>query len=149
MAWVAATFAVAGGIASSRASKEAGQAAIRDAYAQAAEIRAQKADVALAATQQHENRMQQFRELVDYNEAMNAYMGRSGRSISALRKREESAYGKDVTRLRLQEQREKDRLEKEAKAVVARGRVTSSAYKTQARLNLFDTATKVASLYNG
>ena len=147
MAWqVAAAFAVAGGLGSSRAKRKAARAARREAQAQAREIRAQKADVALAATQQHENRMLQFEELVNYNDAVNAYMGRTGRTVAALRKREERTYGKDVTRIRFQEQREKDRLEKEAQAVVRRGRASSDAYKTQARLSLFETAYKAASL---
>jgi hypothetical protein len=147
MAWqVAAAFVVAGGLGSSRAKRKAARAARREAEAQAREIRAQKADVALAATQQHENRMLQFEELVNYNEAVNAYMGRTGRSVAALREREQRLYGKDVDRIRFQEQREKDRLEKEAQAVIRRGRASSDAYKTQARLSLFETAYKAASL---
>ena len=146
MAWVAATFAVAGGIASSRASKKAAQAAIRDAYAQAREIRAQKADVALLATQQHENRSEQYKELSNYNAAINAYMGRTGRSIDALRRKEQKVYGRDVNRLREQEQREKERLEKEAVATIARGRVSQDVAKTQANLSLFNTAFKAASI---
>lgn len=145
--WQIATAAIAlgSGLSARSAKRKAARMARLEAKRQAKEIRLQKFDVALAATQQHENRMDQFKELTDYNEAMNAYMGRTGRSISALQKKEQSVYGKDVTRLRLQEQREKERLEKEAKAVIARGRVTSDTYKTQARLSLFDTAYKVAS----
>ena len=148
MAWqvVTAAFALGSGIAASKSSRKAAKAAMRDAKRQAAEIRRQKFDVARAATQQHLDRMEQFGELMNYNQAINAYMGRTGRSIQALRKREEIVYGRDVTRLRLQEQQEKERLEKEAQAVVARGRVTSDTYKTQARLSLFNSAYKAASL---
>ncbi len=148
MAWqvVTAAFALGSGIAGSKSSRKAAEAAMRDAKRQAAEIRRQKFDVSRAATQQHLDRMEQFGELINYNQAINAYMGRTGRSIQALRKREETVYGRDVTRLRLQEQQEKERLEKEAQAVVARGRVTSDTYKTQARLSLFDSAYKAASL---
>lgn len=148
MGWqvLTAAMALGSGISAASAQKKAGRVALAESKAQAAEMRRQKFDVALAATQQHQSRMEQFKELTEYNQAMNAYMGRSGRSISALSKKEEKSYGTDVTRLRLQEQREKDRLEKEASTTVARGRVSQDTYKTQARISLFDTATKIASL---
>jgi len=146
MAWqIAAAFALGSGLSSRSAKRKAARAARREAYRQATRIRAQKTEVALAATQQHLDRMEQFEELSNYNEAMNAFMGRTGRSVSALRKKEESVYGRDVTRMRYQEAREKDRLEEEAKAVIARGRVTADTYNTQARLSLFETAYKTAS----
>ena len=147
MAWeVAAAFQVAGGLGSARAKRKAARAARREAEAQAAEFRRQKFDIAELATQQHEQRSEQFKELASYNEAMSAFMGRTGRSIAALRKEEERRYGRDVTRIRAQEEREKQRLEKQAKTTIARGRVTSDVYRQQARATLFDTAYKVSTL---
>ena len=147
MAWqVAAAFQVAGGLKSAKAKRKASRAAKREAEAQAAEFRRQTFEVAQLATEQHEQRSEQFKELAAYNEAMAAFMGRTGRSISALRKEEERRYGRDVNRLRAQEEREKQKLEKQAETTLARGRVTSDVYRQQARATLFDTAYKVASL---
>jgi len=148
MAWaVAAAFQVAGGLGSARAKRKASRAARREAEAQAAEFRRQTFEVAQLATEQHEQRLEQFAELVAQNEAMTAFMGRTGRSISALRKEEERRYGRDVSRLRAQEEREKQKLEKQAKTTIARGRATSDIYKTQAKASLFSTAVAAASLY--
>lgn len=126
--------------------RKASRAAKREAKMQAAEYRRQKFDVAEFATQQHEDRSAQFAELNAYNEAITAYMGRTGRSITALRKEEARRYGLDVERIRRQEEREKERLEKQAQTTIARGRVTSDVYRQQARATLFDTAFKIASL---
>lgn len=144
---VTAALSVAGGLKSRSLKKKAARAARRDAEAQAKQLRKQKFDVALYATQQHEQRMEQFRELANYNIAMNAFMGRTGRSIQALRKEEQRKYGRDVDRLRFQESREKEKLEEQAKATIARGRATAATYKAQARATLFDTAFKAASLF--
>jgi hypothetical protein len=146
MAWVAAAFQVAGGLASARAKRKASRAARREAEAQAAEFRRQIFEVAQLATEQHEQRSEQFTELVAQNEAMAAFMGRTGRSISALRKEEERRYGRDVSRLRAQEERDKQKLEKQAKTTIARGRVTSDVYRQQARATLLDTAYKASTL---
>ena len=63
MVWqVALGMQVAGGFMSSRAKKKAGKAALREARAQAAEVRLQKQDVALLATQAHEDQQAQFAE---------------------------------------------------------------------------------------
>jgi hypothetical protein len=148
MAWqVAAAFQVAGGLGSARAKRKASRAAKREAEAQAAEFRRQTFEVAQLATEQHEQRSEQFKELAAYNEAMAAFMGRTGRSISALRKEEERRYGRDVNRLRAQEEREKQKLEKQAETTLARGRVTSDIYKAQAKASLLNTAFAAASLY--
>lgn len=147
MVWqVAAGFAVAGGLYSASQKRKAAREAQRQAKLQAAEFRRQKFDVALLASQQHEQRSEKFKELAAYNDAMSAYMGRTGRSIQALRREEERRYGRDVDRLRAQEKREKDRLEKQAELTIAKGRVASDVYRQQARATLFDTAYKVASI---
>lgn len=143
--WQAA-LAVGSGIMGSRAKRKAARAARRDAERQAAEIRRQRFAVSELATQQHEQRSEAFKELAAYNQAMAAYSGRTDRSIAALRGEEERRYGRDVDRLRAQERREKESLEKQAQATLARGKVTSDVYRQQARQSLFDTAFKIASL---
>ena len=147
MGWaIAAAFATAGGLESARQQRKAGKVALREARAQAAEIRRQKFDVAEMATQQHQQRMEQFKELVSYNEAAAAYAGRTGRSLAALRKREERLYGRDVSRIREQEAREKERLEKEAVITERRGKVSRDVYRERSRSTLLGTAYKAASL---
>lgn len=147
MGWpIAAAFAIAGGFKSAQQQRKAGSVALGEAKAQAAEIRRQKFDVALLASQQHQDRMEQFKDLVAYNEAAAAYAGRTGRSLAALRKREERKYGRDVSRIREQEAREKERLEKEAVSTVRRGEVDRKTYREQARGTLLGTAYKAASL---
>lgn len=143
---VALGLQVAGGFMSSKSSKKAGKAALREARAQAAEVRLQKQDVALLATQQHEQASEGFAEQVAYNAAAVAAGGRAGRSVSALRKREERLYGRDVDRIRLQEAREKAALEKEAQAIERRGVQARKSYRAQGRSTLFDTAYKTADL---
>ena len=145
MVWqVALGLQVAGGLMSSRSSRRAGKAALREARAQAAEVRLQKNDVALLATQAHEDQQAQFAEMVAYNAAAVAAGGRVGRSASALKKREQQLYSKSIDRLRLQEAREKTALEKEAQAIERRGVQARKAYRAQARNTLFDTAYKAS-----
>ena len=147
MVWqVALGLQVAGGLQSARSSRKAAKAALREARAQAAEVRLQKQDIALLATQQHEQASEAFAEQVAYNAAAVAAGGRAGRSVSALRKREERLYGRDVDRIRLQEAREKSAAEKEAQAIESRGVQARKAYRSQARSTLFDTAYKTADL---
>lgn len=148
MAWqfLAAGAAFMSGMSAASQYGKAGSAALREARAQAAEIRREKLDVALLATQQHEQRSAQFKQLTDYNEAMSAFMGRTGRSIDALRREEQRRYGRDVDRLREQEKREKDKIEKQAQATEARGRVSKDIYEQKARGSLLDTAFKVGSI---
>lgn len=143
---IALAMQVAGGLQSARSSRKAGQAALREARAQAAEVRLQKQDIALLATQQHEQASEAFAEQVAYNAAAVAAGGRTGRSAAALRKREQRLYGRDVDRLRLQEAREKGAAEKEAKAIERRGVQARKTYRAQARSTLFDTAYKTADL---
>ena len=147
MVWqVALAMQVASGLGSASASRKAGKAAQREARAQAGEVRLQKQDIALLATQQHEQASEAFAEQVAYNTAAMAAGGRTGRSAAALRKREERLYGRDVDRIRLQEAREKAATEKEAQAIESRGVQARKTYRAQARSTLFDTAYKTADL---
>lgn len=143
---IGALLSVAGGLQSARQLRKAGSAALLESKAQASEIRRQKQDIALLASQQHQDRMEQFADLVAYNDAATAYMGRTGRSIAALRKREERLYGRDVTRIREQEAREKEAAEKQAAATEARGVSAQKAYKQQAKTSLLQTAIKAGDL---
>lgn len=147
MAWqIAAAFQVAGGLYSARAKRKAAREARRQATAEAAALRAEKFEVAALATEQHADRMEQFTDLVATNEALAAFMGRSGRSIQALQKREQRKYGKDVDRIRQQEARQKESLESQARAALASGRVKSQAYKSAATASLLTTFGKAATL---
>lgn len=143
---IAAAFSLAGGLRSAKEYRKAGAAALADARAQAAEIRKQKQDVAMIASQQHENRMEQFAELVATNEAYAAYMGRTGRSIQALQKAEQRKYGRDVDRIRGQEAGEKDRLDREASSTVARGEASNKSYRSAARGSVFNAVSSAAML---
>jgi len=147
MAWaVAAAFQVAGGLGSARAKRKAAREARRQAAAEAAALRAEKFEVAALATEQHADRMEQFADLVATNEAFAAFMGRTGRSIQALQKREQRKYGKDVNRIRRQEARQKDSLESQALATIRSGRAKSRAYKSAATASLLTTFGKAAQL---
>ena len=146
-AWmIPAAFSLAAGINSAKQYRKASKSAVSEAKAQAAEIRRQKFDVELLTAQQHQNRMEQFSELVSQNEAQTAYMGRTGRSIQALRKREERLYGRDVSRMRVQEAREKRRLEAEARATTSRGLSSSEAYRSQARTSLLQSVGNIGGI---
>ena len=139
--------AVGSGIASYGASKRAAREARREAERQAAEIRKQRFDVQEITTQQHMQRSEQFDELIASNIALAAFMGRGDRSIQALRKEEARRYGVDVDRLREQERREIENIERQAEETRRQGRITAQQYKTQARQSLFNTALTAASLY--
>lgn len=147
MVWQAA-LAVGSGIASYSASKRAAKEARREAERQAAEIRKQRFDVQEITAQQHMQRSEQFQETGSSNLALAAFMGRSDRSIQALRKEEARRYGVDVNRLREQERREIENIERQAEQTRAQGRITASQYKTQAAASLFNTALSAASLYS-
>jgi len=144
--WQAA-LAVGSGLMSYGSSKRAARAARREAERQAAEIRKQRFDVQEITTQQHMQRSEQFDELIASNIALAAFMGRGDRSIQALRKEEARRYGVDVDRLREQERREIENIERQAEETRRQGRITAQQYKTQARQSLFNTALTVASLY--
>lgn len=139
--------AVGSGFMGSRAKRKAARAARREAERQAAEIRKQRFDVQEITTQQHRQRSEQFDELIASNIALAAFMGRSDRSIQALRKEEARRYGVDVDRLREQERREVENIERQAEETLRQGRITAKQYKTQARQSLFNTALTAASLY--
>jgi hypothetical protein len=147
MGWFTAALAIGSAVQGGSAIRKAGAAARREASMQAAQYRRQKFDVALLATQQHESRMEQFKDFASYNEAMAAFMGRTGRSLSALRKEEERRYGRDVDRIRMQEKREKQKLEETAKVTEASGIAAGKAYKEQAKGSLLTGAIRAAELY--
>ena len=143
---IPAALGVYGGMMQASAYRSASSAERRESRRQAAEIRREKYDIALIANEAHRNRMEQFTELAAYNEAQNAYMGRTGRSIAALRKREENIYGREVTNLRLQEAREKENIERKAAAVEQRGISAAKQFESKARQSLFQTAYNTATL---
>jgi hypothetical protein len=139
--------AIGMGIASYGSSKRAAADAKRQAGRQAAEIRKQRFDVQELTAQQHLQRSEQFEETGSSNVALAAFMGRSDRSIQALRKEEARRYGLDVSRLREQERREIENIERQAEETRRQGRITAKQYKTQANQTLFNTALTTASLY--
>lgn len=143
MAWQLA-LAVGSGLMSYGSSKRAAREAKRQAELQAAAILRQRFAVEELATQQHVDRMESFRDLVNTNNAYAAYMGRSDRSIQALRKEEGRKYGRDVDRIKEQSRREIQKLRDEAQAVREQGRVTSRQYKNAANATLFNTAVSAA-----
>jgi len=135
---VSAAFGLMSGYQQGQEYRKAGQQALVEARLQAAEIRSQKNDVSILATEQHADRMQQFANLVSTNNAYAAYMGRQDRSIQALLRREQAKYGRDVDRIRSQEAREKASLEKQAQATVERGRAQNKQYRSAARSSMFN-----------
>ena len=143
---IPAAIGVAGGLQSASQYRSASKAELAESRAQAAEIRRQSIDIAEIATQTHRNRMEQFKELAQYNEAMNAYMGREGRSIKALQQRQQSIYGRDVAQIRLQEAKEKDAVQRQADAVERRGISKSKEYESKARSSLLQTAFNTATI---
>ena len=145
MAWQLA-LAVGSGLMSYGSSKRAAREAKRQAARQAAAILRQRFAVEELATQQHADRMESFRDLVNTNNAYAAYMGRSDRSIQALRKEEGRKYGRDVDRIKEQSRREIQKLRDEAQAVREQGRVTSRQYKNAANATLFNTAVSAATM---
>jgi hypothetical protein len=149
MAWfVTAAFAVASGIASASAERKAGKAARREAIAQAAEVRRQKFDIERLASQQHENRMEQFQEIVSSNAAAAAMAGRTGRSLRALRKREQRLYARDVKRIRTSAFEEQQAREREAQTLERGGREAYKASRRRAAATLINTAGRAADIYD-
>lgn len=143
MAWqIAAAFAVAGGLASASAERKAGKVARQEARAQAAEIRRQKFDIERLASQQHEDRMEQFKDIVSANAAASAMTGRTGRSLQALRKREERLYSRDVKRIRTGAFEEQQAREREAETVERGGRQAYKASRRRAAATLIDTGAR-------
>lgn len=133
-------------IAGLGAGKKAAKAAKRAAARQAQEIEFQRFQVREIATQQHLNRTEQYAQTASQNRAAAAYMGRSDRSIEALRRREATLYGRDVDRIRTQEQQEVANLYKEASAVRARGRAQAKSIKAQTYGSLLSTAITAAAI---
>jgi len=140
--------AIGFGSASSSAQKKAGAAAEAEARRQAAEIRKQRFDVEELAAQQHVDRMMSFSDLQRTNNAYAAFMGRSDRSIAALRNEEARRYGRDVDRIREQERREGVRINREAEETVRQGQIANKQYKSAARATMFNTLASAAMMYN-
>ena len=134
------------GIAGFSSGKKAKRAAQREAARQAREIELQRFQVREIATQQHLNRTEQYAQTASQNRAAAAYMGRSDRSIEALRRREATLYGRDVDRIRTQEEQEVANLYKEASAVRARGRAQAKSIKAQTYGSLLSTAITAAAI---
>jgi hypothetical protein len=134
------------GIAGFSAGRKAANAARREAQRQAAEIELQRFQVREIATQQHLSRTDQYSQTVAQNRAAAAYMGRSDRSIEALRRREATLYGRDVERIRSQEEQEVANLYSQATATRAAGLAQSKAIKAQTYGSLLNTAITVASI---
>jgi len=132
--------AVALGGMQASAQKAAGAAAYRESLRQAAEIRKQRFGIQELTVQQHLQRMEQFKDLQSTNNAYAAFMGRSDRSIAALRSEERRRYGQDISRLQEQERRDLEKVESEAQAEVGRGKVAKKAASQAA------TATMLGSL---
>ena len=132
--------AVALGGMQASAQKAAGAAAYRESLRQAAEIRKQRFGIQELTVQQHLQRMEQFKYLQSTNNAYAAFMGRSDRSIAALRSEERRRYGQDISRLQEQERRDLEKVEAEAQAEVGRGKVAKKAASQAA------TATMLGSL---
>lgn len=147
MAWQIVA-AVALGSMQAGAQKKAGAAAYRESLRQAAEIRKQRFDIEELAAQQHVDRMMSFRDLQSTNNAYAAFMGRSDRSIAALRNEEARRYGRDVDRIREQERREGVRINREAEETVRQGQIANKQYKAAAKATMFNTLASAAMMYN-
>lgn len=138
MAWQIVA-AVALGSAQAGAQKAAGAAAYRESLRQAAEIRKQRFGIQELTVQQHLQRMEQFKDLQSTNNAYAAFMGRSDRSIAALRSEERRRYGQDISRLQEQERRDLEKVESEAQAEVGRGKVAKKAASQAATATMLGT----------
>lgn len=138
MAWQIVA-AVALGSAQAGAQKQAGAAAYRESLRQAAEIRKQRFGIQELTVQQHLQRLEQFKDLQSTNNAYAAFMGRSDRSIAALRSEERRRYGQDISRLQEQERRDLEKVESEAQAEVGRGKVAKKAASQAATATMLGT----------
>lgn len=143
---VAAAFSVASGFESARQYRLAGKEAIRQSIAQAAELERQKADINIIASEQHFDRMNEFKDLVSENEAYIAAMGREDRSVKALQKREQDKYSRDISRLRSQQKRDLDTVDRQIEAELASGRARNRQYRSAARGSLLSTFSNAANL---
>ena len=143
---VALGLSAVSGIAGFGSGRKAKKAAKREAARQAREIEFQRFQVRELATQQHLNRTEQYAQTASQNRAAAAYMGRSDRSIQALRNREAALYGRDVDRIRTQEQQEVANLYKQARAVRARGASEAKSIQAQTYGSLLSTAITAAAI---
>lgn len=136
---LSAGFGLSAGRKAARETRKAGQR-------QAAEIIKQRFLVREIATQQHLNRSDQYAQTASYNRAAAAYMGRSDRSIAALRRREATLYGRDVERIRTQEEADVANLYAQAEGTIDRAKAQASAIKAQTYGSLLNTAITAAAI---
>lgn len=131
--------AVALGGMQAGAQRKAGAAAYRESLRQAAEIRKQRFGIQELTAQQHAQRLEQFSDLQSTNNAFAAFMGRSDRSIAALRGEERRRYGQDVARMQEQERRELEQIETQARTEVSRGVSAKKAANAAATASMLGT----------
>lgn len=143
---IAAAISVGSGFMGMSASRSAARAIRRQAQTQAAEIRKQRFQISEIAAQQHLQRLDTFKDTASTNNSMAAFMGRSDRSIQALRLEEARRYGQDIDRIREQERRDIENVESEAKMTLARGRASAKAAKAQGKASMLSSLGRAASL---
>jgi hypothetical protein len=143
---IAAAISVGSGFMGMGASRSAARAIQRQAQTQAAEIRKQRFQIAEIASQQHLQRLDTFKDTASSNAAMAAFMGRSDRSIGALRTEEARRYGQDIDRIRAQERRDVEKIESEARMTIARGRASAKAARAQGKASMLSSLGQAASL---
>lgn len=147
MGWyVTAGLALASGLYSAQEERRAGQIERREAAAQAAEIRRQKNDIALIANEQNTDRMAALNELLQFNQALAAKRGITGRSLAAITRREQRKAGTDIDRIAQQQARETAAIERQAVATERRGVEAARAARVRSRATLFDTAYNLSTL---
>ena len=148
MPWqLAAAIAVGSGIAASEQQKAGGAAARTQSRLQAAEIRKQRFAIQEVALQNQQQRLEQFEDLVNTNEAFAGFMGRSDRSISALKKREATKYSTDVRRIQAQASREIKKLSTQARVEEQRGDVQKKIADYNAKATLISSVGSAAMIY--
>jgi polyhydroxyalkanoate synthesis regulator phasin len=143
---IAAGLSVGSGFMGFGASRKAAKEIRKQAQMQAAEIRKQRFQISEIASQQHLQRLDTFKDTASTNTAMAAFMGRSDRSIGALRREEARRYGQDVNRIREQERRDIEKTEAEARMTIARGQASAKAAKAQGTTSLISGLTGAAML---
>ena len=149
VAWAAVSAGVGvvsaiGGFSSSR---KAAKAARQAAQISAANLEKQRFAIREIATQDHESLMEQFNSIRSYNNAMAAFSGRSDRSIAALRQNANRLYGRDITRLREDEERNVAQVLSDAAAIRAGGQAQARQYRAQGVASLLTGVKGVADYY--
>lgn len=144
---VSAAVGVYSAVSGASASRKAGKAAANAAKVNAANLEKQRFAIREIATQDHESLMEQFNSMRSYNNAMAAFSGRSDRSIAALRKNANRLYGRDITRLREDEERNVAQVLSDAAAIRAGGQAQERQYRAQATASLLTGVKGVADYY--